>query len=376
MGLVWYLFFMLSHVSSFILVTFRSCLESVRAPAKIVGWWNQVASTPIFTPRARIREGWRGHCGACAYHHTALVHVLEVGSIRAHPQKYPRCGGKYFLHKDIRIFSIILEGQAINIKDSVVIPSSHQLKWICKHFCWCYSKTQNMVKWPLMDDRMGISVKDLMLQVSNGNWQQFLFGKATHYTSITFTPTLLSIWQTFGNHWKDVKLIGVGWISYLLSKTKKSDFFSRCKVVGVDNLPKAKPWSAGRSSVKVYAAMFGSFGIWESDQQRQPIPSRATKQVAFRFENSHLSKARCGPVAELIIRRSSRWDLERWYLATEGQHGKWGWGYGWIHLVMQNLSFTKGSAAAPVETFGVSMLMCLLFCTSFMSCYICNRIVW
>ena len=227
MGLVWYLFFMLSQVSSFILVTFRSCLESVRAPAKIVGWWNQVASTPIFTPRARIREGWRGHCGACAYHHTALVHVLEVGRIRAHPQKYPRCGGKFFLHKDIRIFSIpILEGQAINIKDSVVIPSSHQLKWICKHFCWCYSKTQNMVKWPLMDDRMGISVEDLMLQVLNGNWQQFLFGKATHYTSLTFTPTLLSIWQTFGNHWKDVKLIGVGWISCLLSKTQEKATFS------------------------------------------------------------------------------------------------------------------------------------------------------
>lgn len=40
--------------------------------------------------------------------------------------------------------------------------------------------------------------------------------------------------------------------------------------------------------------MFGSFGIWEIDQQRQPIPvprsaipCRATKQVAFRFENSH-----------------------------------------------------------------------------------------
>lgn len=193
MGLVWYLFFMLSQVSSFILVTFRSCLESVRAPAKIVGWWNQVASTPIFTPRARIREGWRGHNGACAYHHTALVCVLEVGCVWAHPQEHPSCGGKYFLHKVICIFSIpILEGQAINIKDSVVIPSRYQLKWICKHFCWCYSKTQNMVKWPLMDDRMGISVKDLMLQVSNGNWQQFLFGKATHYTS---TLSLLLCFQ-------------------------------------------------------------------------------------------------------------------------------------------------------------------------------------
>lgn len=79
---------------------------------------------------------------------------------------------------------------------------------------------------------------------------------------------------------------------FAFKNTRKSDFFSRCKVVGVDNLPKAKPWSAGRSSV--YAAMFGSFGIWEIDQQRQPIPvprsaipCRATKQVAFRFENSH-----------------------------------------------------------------------------------------
>lgn len=37
--------------------------------------------------------------------------------------------------------------------------------------------------------------------------------------------------------------------------------------------------------------------------------------------------------------------------------------------------FTKGSAVAPVEDFLVSMWMFVLFCTSFMSCYICNRIV-
>ena len=44
-------------------------------------------------------------------------------------------------------------------------------------------------------------------------------------------------------------------------------------------------------------------------------------------------------------------------------------------MEMQNLSFTKGSAVAPVEDFLVSMWMFVLFCTSFMSCYICNRIV-